>query len=419
MTAPQDRRIERTADGETHRPEHDASAMGSRAPGRLPGSGSSRPVPNRIARNFFFLLLSALTLGFFFLIQGFLEPIFWAAITGIVFQPVQRWIEDRIVGRPSLAALVTLVVILFTVMVPTLLVAGAVAEQGLELYQSLEEGDIDPGALLARIEDGLPPEVVSLLDRMGVTPETIDTRISQAAIDASGFIAGTALSFGQNVGRFAALFFIMLYLLFFVLRDGDRMLERLVWALPLGDDRERDLLAKFSEVGRATVKGTLVVGGVQGTLGGIIFAVLGIQGAVFWGVVMIFLSILPAVGAALVWVPASVILIVGGSWIRGLILLAFGAVVISLVDNVLRPVLVGRDTKMPDWLILVSTLGGLVTFGISGFVIGPIIAAMFLSVWTMFGEEQEEADRIQDPRDPPDMPQAVDLGDPDPSATRP
>jgi predicted PurR-regulated permease PerM len=352
-------------------------------------------VRNRVAQTFFVVLLVVLTVAFFGVLRGFFQPIFWAAITGIVFLPVQRWVERRLVGRPSTAALVTLVIILFSVLVPTILVAGAVAEQGLQLYQNLEAGDIRPGMLLLHLEERLPTEVVALLDRLGIVPGTIEQRISEAAVQASGFIAGMAVSVGQNVGRFAALFFIMLYLLFFVLRDGERLLDKIIWAMPLGDDRERDLFGKFSEVGRATIKGTLVVGAVHGTLGGIMFAILGIQGAVFWGVVMIFLSILPAVGAAIVWLPASIILLVGGSWVRGLILLIFGAVVISLVDNVLRPLLVGRDTKMPDWLILLSTLGGLTTFGISGFVIGPIIAGMFLSIWEMFGEQQEEAERAE------------------------
>jgi predicted PurR-regulated permease PerM len=392
MTAEPEPGAEGPAEGATADPDHAPADKGAGVPrSATPGVATPGVVPQRIAQNFFLLLLAGLTLVFFWVLRGFFQPIFWAAIMGILFLPVQRLIGGRMPGRPSLAAVVTLLVILITVMVPTILVAGAVAEQGLQIYQKLESGDIDPGALLSRIEQGLPPEVVGFLERIGVAPEALETRISQAALDASGFIAGLALDIGQNVGRFAALFFIMLYLLFFVLRDGSKMLDRLVWALPLGDERERDLFAKFSEVSRATMKGTLVVGAVQGTLGGIIFVILGIQGAVFWGVVMIFLSILPAVGAAIVWLPASVILMMGGSWIRGLILLAFGAVVISLVDNVLRPILVGRDTKLPDWLILVSTLGGLTTFGISGFVIGPVIAALFLSVWQMFGEQQEEA----------------------------
>lgn len=345
----------------------------------------------RVEAGFFLGLVVALTVLMFLVLSGFFQPIFWAALMGVLFQPTQNWFEQKVGGRVSLAAVMTLFVILVTVLVPTLLIASAVAEQGLQLYQNLQEGEVNPGAILERVERSLPVEVVAMLERAGIVPETLQSRISQAALDASGFIAGLAVSVGQNVGRFAAMFFVMLYLLFFVLRDGSTMLEKAMWALPLGDQRERDLFGKFAEVGRATIKGTLVVGAVQGMLGGIIFAILGIQGAVFWGVVMIFLSILPAVGATLVWLPAALFLLVGGAVVKGLILVLYGFLVIGLADNILRPLLVGRDTKMPDWLILVSTLGGLTTFGISGFVIGPIVAAMFLAVWTMFGEAQEAA----------------------------
>jgi predicted PurR-regulated permease PerM len=353
--------------------------------------GTQQPIlTSRTENTFFYLLLAVLTVAFVVVLSNFFQPIFWAAIMGIIFLPVQHRIEKRLPGRRSVSAFLTLLIILFTVLVPTLLVSGAVAEQGLQLYQGLEAGRVNPAALLGRLENALPPEFVSMLRGLGIEPDTIQERISAAAVEASGFIAGIAVSVGQNVSRFALMFFIMLYLLFFALRDGEKLLDKVTWALPLGDQREMDLFAKFAEVGRATIKGTLVVGAVQGMLGGIMFGILGIQGATFWGVVMIFLSILPAVGAAVVWLPASVILMAGGSLGKGVALLLFGALVISVIDNVLRPLLVGRDTKMPDWLILVSTLGGLTTFGISGFVIGPILAAMFLSVWTMFGEGQEE-----------------------------
>ena len=174
------------------------------------------------------------------------------------------------------------------------------------------------------------------------------------------------------------------------MRDGEHLLEVIVRALPLGDDRERELFRKFAEVSRATVKGTLVIGFIQGVLGGMMFAILGIQGAVFWGVVMLVLSLLPVVGTGLVWGPAALILIANGAWQKGAFLIAFGVLVIGLVDNLLRPIIVGRETKMPDYLVLLSTLGGLTVFGVSGFVIGPVIAALFLTVWTMFQQEQQK-----------------------------
>jgi predicted PurR-regulated permease PerM len=224
---------------------------------------------------------------------------------------------------------------------------------------------------------------------VGLDLQRLQGQLSSSAISISRFIASEALSIGQNTLRIAVFFFLMLYLLFFFLRDGLRMLDGLVHALPLGDTRERFLLGRFAEVSRATIKGTLVVGVVQGAIGGIAFALLGVGAPVLWGVVMALLSILPAVGPALVWIPAAIVLFSGGRWVAGAILIVVGVLVIGLVDNVLRPVLVGRDTRMPDYLILLSTLGGLAAFGLAGIVIGPIIAAFFLSTWEMAQEEYE------------------------------
>jgi predicted PurR-regulated permease PerM len=165
--------------------------------------------------------------------------------------------------------------------------------------------------------------------------------------------------------------------------------------LPLGDARERRLFQKFAEVARATIKGTLVIGLVQGVLGGLIFWMLGIEAAALWGVVMAVLSLLPAGGAALVWVPAVIVLIATGQLLEGLILLVFGTLIIGLADNVLRPILVGRDTQMPDYLVLITTLGGIALFQLSGVVIGPIIGALFLTVWEMFGQEYASVARDQ------------------------
>jgi predicted PurR-regulated permease PerM len=184
----------------------------------------------------------------------------------------------------------------------------------------------------------------------------------------------------------------MLYLLYFFLKDGEQIIETFVRVLPIGDERERLLFSKFAEVSRATIKGTFVVGIIQGTMGGLAFWLLGIDAAVLWGVIMVILSILPAVGSGFVWGPAALILILTGSWIKGIILLIIGILIIGLVDNFLRPILVGRDTKMPDYLILLSTLGGLTLFGISGFIIGPIIASLFLTIWHIFMQDYSSLD---------------------------
>ena len=183
----------------------------------------------------------------------------------------------------------------------------------------------------------------------------------------------------------------MLYLLFFLLRDSDSLLSQLRAAIPLRPDRQAALAEKFTVVIRATVKGNIVVAIVQGALGGLIFWLLDIHGPVMWAVVMAVLSLLPAVGAALVWAPVAIYLLATGSVWPGLALIAYGVLVIGLVDNVLRPLLVGKDTRMPDYVVLISTLGGIAIFGINGFVIGPMIAAMFIAVWGIFASPRYSA----------------------------
>jgi predicted PurR-regulated permease PerM len=340
-------------------------------------------VSTRTENAFFMGLLILVTVAFVALLAGFFQPIFWAATIGILFLPVQHALERRLGGRASLAGLLTVILIFFTVLVPALLVASAVAREAADLYTRIQAGEWDPGAVIDWLR-GWVPQGISLAERVGINVDELPERVSAVAVKGSQFIASLALTAGQNLAGFAVMFVLMLYLLFFVLRDGNQILDHIVNAFPLPEHKERELFAKFAEVSRATIKGTLVVGLVQGTLGGIIFSVLGLQGAVFWGVVMVILSALPAVGAGLVWVPAAIYLAVTGAWVKAAVLTAFGALVIGLVDNLLRPRLVGRDTKMPDYLILLSTLGGISMFGISGFVIGPIIASLFLAVWQMF-----------------------------------
>lgn len=178
----------------------------------------------------------------------------------------------------------------------------------------------------------------------------------------------------------------MIYLLFFLLRDGESVVLRVRKAIPLHVDLKVALIDKFAAVVRATVKGDILVAILQGSLGGLVFWFLGIHAPVLWAVLMAFLSLVPAVGAAIVWLPVAIYLLaIGATW-QGLVLIAFGTFVIGLVDNFVRPILVGKDTKMPDYLVLISTISGLQMFGLNGFVLGPVIAAVFLTVWGIFSE---------------------------------
>jgi predicted PurR-regulated permease PerM len=338
-------------------------------------------------QNVSFLTLVALTtVAFFALIGSFLMPVFWAAVLATVFHPLQRRYVARMGGRRSLAAFATILTIIGLVVVPIFLVGLAMTREALDLHEGIVSGAIDLQVPL-RFLRRMPLIASDYVGRFGVDLGGLVQRLSTSAVAISQYIASRALDIGQDVLRISAMFFLMLYILFFFLRDGSQLVAILIRALPLGDARERALLVKFSEVSLATIKGTLVVGVVQGAIGAVLFLVLGIPAPIFWGTLMAMFSVLPAVGPGLVWVPAAVIFLGMGQIVKGIIVIVAGMLIIGLVDNVLRPLLVGRGAQMPDYLVLLSTLGGLAVFGISGFVIGPVIAAFFLVVWEMFAQE--------------------------------
>lgn len=334
-----------------------------------------------------FLALVLFTTALFaWMIRAFLLPVFWAAVFAVLFQGIHARLLRVCRGQRNPAALLaTLTVVLFVVL-PFALVLGAIARQGLLLYQGIASGEINVHGPIDMIERSLPA-VARFLAGYGVDIDQLRVSLQNVAATATQFIAERALAAGQNALWVALLFGLMLYLLFFFFRDGERIVAGVARVLPLGEDRRHRLLLKFAQVARATVKGSLIVAAAQGGLGGILFWIAGIQTAVFWGVVMAVLSLLPAVGAGLVWVPAAIVLFAGGHIWQAVLVVIGGVFVIGLVDNVLRPIVVGRDTKMPDYLILISTLGGIAVFGLAGFVAGPVIAALFLVMWELFAEE--------------------------------
>jgi predicted PurR-regulated permease PerM len=343
-----------------------------------------------VQHGFFFLLLVLVTLAFLGLLWDFLEPIFWAAVLAVLFHGLQKRNNVLLRGRSSLASLTTITVILIIVILPLLLMGAAVTREAVILYDRISSGELETlTRFLGYMEETLPT-LTSYVQRLEVDLADLQQRLSSAGLVVGRFFASKAVEIGQNALRIGLLLVLMVYVLFFFLRDGDRLIEMLIRFLPLGDVRERRLLGRFAAVSRATIKGVLVVSVIQGALGGLLFWVVGIGAPVFWGMIMSVLSFLPAVGPAVVWVPAGVILIVNGNVLEGIVVFAAGSLIIGLVDNLLRPILVGRDTKMPDFLVLLSTIGGLAVFGISGFVIGPMIAALFITVWEMFGQEYVE-----------------------------
>lgn len=332
----------------------------------------------------FLALLILVSVAFVWILLPFYGAVFWAAVLAILFGPFYRQLLGSMHGRRNLAALTALFLVLVIVIFPMTLIAASLVKEVNQVVAMIRSGQLDFGAYFLQIINALPSWAVDLLDRYELgTITAMRERLSEGALQGSQLIASQALNIGQNTFHFLVSFAIMLYLLFFLLRDGSALSARIRHAIPLTEEHKRNLISKFTTVIRATVKGNIVVAITQGALGGIIFAILGIQGALLWGVLMAFLSLLPAVGAGLIWVPVAIYFLVTGAIWQGVVLIAFGVFVIGLVDNILRPILVGKDTKMPDYVVLISTLGGMALFGLNGFVIGPLIAALFMAAWDL------------------------------------
>ena len=344
---------------------------------------SKRPVNRTLLRNITFLaLVTGVTLWFFDLVQPFLMPVFWAVVLAIVFAPVDEWLRRRLPEREALVATLTTLLITLTVLVPLVLIALAVVDQAGGLIERFNSGELDPNIVTNYVEQQLP-RVREFAEGYGIEFSQIRERVNGAIATGGQRLVNAGLAIGQNFLGIAVDFFLMLYLLWFFLKDGREIVQSAVDSVPLGDRDEWELITRFAIVSRATLKGTMIVATVQGTLGGLLFWAIGIDGALFWGVIMTLLSLLPVGGSGIVWVPAAIIMAVQGNWTDAIIIVAFGVLAIGLVDNLLRPLLVGRDTKMPDYLVLIATLGGIASFGLAGFVLGPVIAALFLTVWEM------------------------------------
>lgn len=338
----------------------------------------------------FILLLVLVTIAFFWILLPFYGAVFWAMVLAVVFAPLQERLLRRTGGRVNLTALLTLIICLLVAILPVIFITSAVVAEGTALYQKLESGELDTGAYVTSFIQMLPPSIQEQLDRVGMNNlEGLREQISNSAMAGSQYLATKVFAIGQGTFEFFIGFFVMLYLLFFLLRDGRDLVHRIRTAIPLADTTKRRLQIKFTRVVRATVKGNVVVAAVQGALGGFIFWALGIYSPLLWGVLMAFLSLLPAAGAGIIWAPVAIYLMLSGSLVHGIILTAFGVLVIGLVDNILRPILVGKDTRMPDYLILISTLGGLALLGLNGFVIGPLVAALFVASWNLFGAKKK------------------------------
>jgi predicted PurR-regulated permease PerM len=333
----------------------------------------------------FLLLLVAVSLAFAGILAPFYGAIFWAIVVALIFAPLYRRLQERMGGRPNLAAATTVLIVIAMVIVPLVLIGASLLQEASGVYAKVQSGEINPAATLRRVFDALPAWATGLLDRFNLTdlPKVRDS-VAAGLVKGGQAVAPQALSIGMNTFDFVIGLGIMLYLLFFLLRDGMALTERIKQAVPLRAGQKTALFGRFADVVRATVKGGILVAIAQGALGGLAFWFLGVHAALLWAVLMAFLSLVPAVGAGLVWVPVAIYFLATGALWQGVSLILYGVLVIGLVDNLLRPFLIGKDTRLPDYVVLISTLGGIQVFGLNGFVIGPVIAAMFMVTWEIF-----------------------------------
>lgn len=344
-----------------------------------------------IGKGFFLLILAVTTLGFFHILGPYFSAILWATILAVIFYPLKMRICKYLGDKNGLAALITLLIICLIVFIPLAIVASSLAVECNALYNRLQNNQTELATVVSSVVNYLPEWMRHFMAENGLTSaDQIQEQLSSAAMKGGQFFAGSIMLIGKSTFGFAVGFGVMLYLLFFLLKDGAYLVGLIFTTLPLTDHVKHHLFVKFAAVSRATVKGTVVVAAVQGALGGIAFFFADIQGSVLWGSLMAFLSLIPAVGSAIIWLPVVLYFLFTGALVKGLVLAFFFVVIIGLIDNILRPLLVGKDTRMPDYLILITTLGGMEIFGINGFVIGPLIAALFIASWNLLSGKEHE-----------------------------
>lgn len=336
-----------------------------------------------IHRSFLLILVAFISALFLSMIRPFLMALLLAGIFSALAHPFYRRLCRWTGGRENLASAVTLLIIVLMVLLPLTGLIGVVTAQAIKVGQSatpwVQKHLAGPDAL-AEWFGHLP-----LYDQVAPYRETIFQKAGELVGSLSRFFITGLQAATMGTVNFIFSLFILLYAMFFFLVDGHRLLEKILFYMPLEDADERRMLDRFTSVTRATIKGTAVIGVVQGGLAGVAFAVAGIPSAVFWGTVMTVLSIIPGIGTGLVWGPAALVLAAQGEWVAATGIALFCGLLVGSVDNFLRPRLVGKDTEMHDLMILFSTLGGIAMFGVIGVIIGPIVAALFVTVWEIYG----------------------------------
>ncbi len=348
------------------------------------------------------MLLAIITVVFFSMIKAFLMAVLLAGIFSSLTQPLYKRLLSRFGGRAPAASIVTLLLIVLVIILPLGLLLGIVTGEAIKVGNAatpwVQDKLTNPDQIMVWLQNQ------PFYDRVAPYQGVILTKAGEMVGLFSKFLINSLSAATTGTVQFLFMLMIMLYSMYFFLIDGHKLVDLILYYLPLEDHEERRLLEKFSSVTRATLKGTAAIGALQGGLAGIAFAAVGVPSAVFWGAIMMVLSIIPGIGTALVWLPAAVILIAGGHLAKGIFLAVFCGLVVGSVDNFLRPRMVGKDTELPDLLILLATMGGILMFGALGLIIGPIVAALFVTIWEIYGDVFQD---VLPPGRQPELPTPV------------
>jgi predicted PurR-regulated permease PerM len=333
-------------------------------------------------RNFLSLLLLVVSIGFIWMMRRFLVTLLLAAIFAALASPLYKWLERVFRGRRALASITTLLILVLLVVVPLTLFAGILVSEAIQVSDGavpwIQAQIQNPDQFMNRLQslpfaERIAPYQTQILERLAEAVRAVGTFMVNRLSDAT---RGT-VSFIFNLA-------ILLYAMFFFLIDGRSYLDGIMGSMPLSPAERARIGERFVSVTRAALTSTVVIGVVQGTLGGVALGVLGVSGAAFWGTMMAVFSMLPGLGTAIVWVPVCIYLFATGRTGVSIGLVVYFLLVVGSVDNLLRPRLVGKGTQMPDLLVLLSTLGGLMMFGAVGFILGPVLAALFVTIWGIF-----------------------------------
>ncbi|MBN1663385.1 MAG: AI-2E family transporter [Deltaproteobacteria bacterium] len=341
----------------------------------------------KIERILFYTLLCLITLLFLYLLKYFFYPIFWAAVIAGIFRPADSYLDKKFRNH-SFSAGITISLVLLVIILPAGLIGSLLFKESVQLYDSLNSGTAGLSNSLNHFANVLAQNFY--LNKLDMDKVFWIGKFAELAKGVTNYISSTLTAATQNSLAVIVKLAVMIYTLFFFLRDGDKFFDMAMRMYPLGTGRGKILFDRFILASKTTLKTTLIIGGIQGTLGGLIFFLTGIPGVMIWTVVMIFAAIIPLVGCSIVWAPMGIYMLISGHVWEGLVILAFGTVVITTVDTIMRPLMIGKGVEIHPLLIFLSTLGGLVVFGVSGFVIGPIIVSLLMTIWDMYDQFYRE-----------------------------